>query len=339
MDRKEIIATYYSNARELVKQKNPKAARDYVLAILNEALKTYHSTESIVNKAKTAAFMERWIAVSRDLYEVGISNYVLECFGLYNPVRIGGDNKSKGGNSPKTEPKSPKKETPYYGGGDDEINIDGLIDDISDSQGWCADVFYKNRNAIAEVHCSSNSPSCGSGFVISKNGYLLTNHHVAFDEAAGQFYTNFYMKLYGQTKKHKLQLVYADEDYDVALCKFDASEVENLDEVTTIDDYSKLLPGADCLIVGNGHGNGLAPFSGIVRFTENYEGDLVYTAPSNPGDSGGPVFDRKGECIGINKSTTLTFGGEEANGYANATPMNKIKELLDQWTKKGSIQL
>ena len=66
---------------------------------------------------------------------------------------------------------------------------------------------------------------------------------------------------------------------------------------------------------------------------------MVYTAPSNPGDSGGPVFNRIGECIGINKSRTVAVNGTAAEAYANATPMDKIDELLKKWTDANYIEL
>ena len=85
MNKKERIATYFSNAQLLIMQNNPKAARSYVLALLNEALEAYQAATTILSKARTAVFMERWIAVSRDLYEKGITDYVLECFILSEP--------------------------------------------------------------------------------------------------------------------------------------------------------------------------------------------------------------------------------------------------------------
>ena len=91
--------------------------------------------------------------------------------------------------------------------------------------------------------------------------------------------------------------------------------------------------------IGNAFGMGLAPFTGMVRFTKNNNGNLVYTVPSSPGDSGGSVFDRFGECIGINKSKTVTVNGTAAETYANANPMDKIDELLKKWLSKNDIKL
>lgn len=71
MNVQDKIATYYSNARELIKQNNPKAARAYVLAILNYAVETYDHAKTILMKAKTQAFLDKWIAVSRELHTKG----------------------------------------------------------------------------------------------------------------------------------------------------------------------------------------------------------------------------------------------------------------------------
>ena len=132
---------------------------------------------------------------------------------------------------------------------------------------------------------------------------------------------------------------FSDKKTDVALCRFDTSEVQGFSSVKRIADYAQLKQGADCLVIGNAFGMGLAPFTGIVRFTKNNSGNLVYTAPSNPGDSGGPVFNRIGECIGINKSKTVAVNGTAADGYTNATPMDEIEQLLQKWTGNNGIEL
>ncbi len=337
MNNKDRIATYYSNARELVKQKHPRAARAYLLEVLNAALETYHAAKTILLKAKTAAFLERWIAVSRDLYDVGITDYVLECFGLRDKA-AGKQEAQPQPSAPQNNAEAPAKKEPSEQ--DDAIDIEGLVEEETSTQGWCADVFEANKTAVVEISVSSAGQLVsGTGFIISKNGYLLTNDHVVFDEGSGVYYPKVTMSFVGEKKKYKIEVLFSDKKHDVALCRFDPNEVQSFTSVKRIADYQTVKQGADCLVIGNAFGMGLAPFTGIIRFTKKDGGDMVYTAPSNPGDSGGPVFNRRGECIGINKSKTVKVNNTVADAYTNATPMDAIDALLKKWTANNNIEL
>ena len=337
---KDRIATYYSNARELIKQNNSKAARAYVLAILNCAVETYYHASTILMKAKTQAFLDKWIAVSRELYSKGITDYVLRCFGLptKQEASLPKVTKKPASGQIRPQPAQPVPAAPSLRDGD--IDISGLVDEAAQTQGWCAEVFDANRNAVVEIRViSSNREGSGTGFIISKNGYLLTNDHVVFDEDNGIYCSKAYMSFIGERKEYKIEVLFSDKKADVALCRFDANEVAPFTSVKTIEDYESVKQGADCLVIGNAFGQGLAPFTGIIRYTHDESGNLVYTAPSNPGDSGGPVFNRHGECIGINKSKTIEINGTAADAYANATPMDRIKGLLTKWAKHNNIEL
>ena len=349
---REQISTYYNTARELVKANNPKAARAYVLQILNAALETYRHAPTALSKAKTAAFLDRWIAVSRDLYARGITEYVLQCFGL--PCRssraasASGPAPSRGSSQRATSPKVAEKpaaplppSAPAASGA--EIDIEGLLDETSKTQGWCSDVFDANKGAIVAIAATApdRHGSAGTGFIISRNGFLLTNDHVVFDSQNGVYYPKVAMSFFGdRAQRYSLEVLFSDKKADLALCKFDPTQVKKaFSVVRRVKDYSTVKPGADCLVVGNAFDMGLAPFSGIIRFTKDPQGNLVYTAPSNSGDSGAPVFDRFGQCIGINKSQTTAVNGEEAHGYSNATPMDVIDVLLDKWATHNNLTL
>lgn len=338
---KDKITTYYSNARELVRQNNPKAARAYVLAILNYALDSYNNASTIYLKAKTQAFLDKWIAVSRDLYNNGITSFVLKCFALPEKQEV---EQSKSAEKPvRRQPVEPSAQVgvsiePILR--ESEIDIAGLVEESAKMQGWCAELFEKNKTAVVGISVSdSGREASGTGFIISKNGYILTNDHVVYDEETQGYFPKVRMSFADNKKSYKLNVLFSDKKSDIALCSFNPEDVGEFGVISCVSDYSQLLQGADCLIIGNAFGMGLAPFAGVVRFTKNDSGDLVYTAPSNPGDSGGPVLNRQGECIGINKSKTLAVNNVTADGYANATPMDKINELLNKWIGQNDIRL
>lgn len=335
---KDKIATYYSNARELVKQNNPKAARAYVLAILGYAVQTYKHASTILLKAKTQAFLDKWIAVSRELYDKGVTDFVLKCFNLPTKQeqqlpKLRSKTKQPAAHTSDSLPLNPTVDV-------GEIDISGLIEESAKTQGWCADVFEKNKTAVVEISVSgTEAAASGTGFIISNNGYLLTNDHVVYDECSQAYYSKAKMTFAGSKKSFKLTILFSDKKSDVALCSFDAEEVGEFSTVKLVSDYSQVLQGADCLVIGNAFGMGLAPFAGVVRFTKNENGNLVYTAPSNPGDSGGPVLNRNGECIGINKSKIMSVNNVTADGFVNATPMDEIEKLLKKWCGSNGITL
>ncbi|MGN1103986.1 MAG: serine protease [Candidatus Coproplasma sp.] len=337
MEIKDKIATYYSNARELVKQNNPKAARAYVLAILNYAVKTYETASTILLKARTKAFLDKWLAVSRELYDKGVTDYVLECFGLPTMLEQ---------QLPKVEKQPPapaaKKPVEYAKPvlAEGEIDIAGLIDESAKEQGWSAVIFEKAKSAVVEIVAENSAVrSTATGFIISSRGYLLTNDHVVFDEQTQGYYPKAKMTFIGGKKSYKINVLFSDKKADVALCSFNPEEVGDFAVIRRIPDYSKVLQGGDCLVIGNAFGKGLSPLTGTIRFTKSDEGDLVYTAPANSGDSGAPVLNRQGDCIGIHKSRTISVDNVAAEGFANATPMDRIDALIKKWCDSNGIIL
>lgn len=340
MNDKDKIATYYTNARELVKQNNPKAARAYVLAILNAAIVTHKNATSIMLRVKTEVFLDKWIAVACELYDKGITDYVLSCFGL--PTKQEKELPKVVFQPPKTTPiKEPTpKQTPQVPISDATIDIAGLIDETAKTQGWCAEVFERNKTAVVEIFVSSTSRAAsGTGFIISDKGYLITNDHVVFNEQTGSYYPKARMSFVGDKNSYKINVLFSDKKADVALCSFDPNEVKGYTVVKRIADYSQLKVGADCVVIGNAFGLGLSTISGEVRFCKTQEGDLVYSVLTSSGDSGAPVFNRQGECIGIHKSKTASVNGKEALGFSNATPMDIINQLLDKWVSANNIVL
>ena len=347
---KKQIVTLFSNARELARLDRPREARSNLLMILESAAESRRKAPTILKRAKLELFLDHWIAVSRDLYSNGVTDFVRESFGLPKaeetpraeipsaPFPISSLP------APEPEPIPAPTETegnapaPYEAEEGSDIDISGLIEEVKETQGLCAEVFEKNKSAVAEIYVTGNGKAAsGTGFVISEKGYLLTNDHVVFDVENGAYYPKISMKLGG--KRCRLDVLFSDKKTDIALCAFDPDEAAGSTCVKRFADYSLLQQGADCILIGNGFGMGLAPFSGEVRYTRDGDGNLVHTAPSNPGDSGAPVFNRKGECIGINKSKTVRVNEEAADGIANATPMDTVEALLAKWCRHNDIEL
>jgi len=306
MDFQTQIKILYRNSRDCVKAKDAIGAYVFVQELLKFAQDTYAKQSSTLEKANILVFVKEWTQTANTLRDVGITDDVLKCFGLLKTQSSG--NIDRGTEKTKSN-----------------VSIE--------SQGWAADVFEKNKMAVVSIWAIDKS---GTGFIISKNGYLLTNEHVIV-------YNNSYQ--YGgksigmsfadnQNKLYAITVMEADKKNDIALCRFDIKAVPNFAAVTRIKDYTRIQQGADVMVIGNALSMGLAPFTGNIRFTHSATcGDLVYTAPSNQGDSGGPVFIRNGECIGINKSRT------EGNNLTNATPMDRVNEILNKWEKKHNIAL
>lgn len=346
MSNKETIINYYSNAKELVKLKNPNAAKDYVRGLINVSASMLDSSKTFIERVNNENFIRQWAQVYFDLKDKGITDYVLKSFGLLKEA-----NKPTSSKNTNEIPYKPIKNSSSDGG----INMAGLIDDISSisnttteisddysNQGWVATVFNNNKNAVVEISIpmSDGSSIAGTGFIISKNGYILTNYHIVYDDEICDFHKNIKFALFGTNKLISLEPLHASKKDDIALCKFNALEIVNFSVIKLINDYSKVVQGADCVVIGNVFGLGLGPISGNVRFTKDKEvGDLVFSAPTNCGDSGAPVLNNRGECIGINKSRTNSINGTKAYNITNATPMDKIKAFLDKYCSLNGIVL
>lgn len=298
---KDYIATLYNNAKILVKLNRPKEARNYVLGILNYSLEYYKSLSSIEEKEKTKEFMRKWINVSKELYDTGITDYVLKCFSL-----------------------------------NDTENEDNNIIERSDSQGWCAELFEKYKRSIVKIKAyDEKMNSSGTGFIINNEGYVLTNNHIIYNRTNSSYYSGINMCFENDDKTYKLNLLFCDAENDIALCKFDINKCKDYSIIPIIKDYNSLKQGADCLVIGNPFNLGLAPFTGIIKYKEDRNGDLIYQAPSNLGDSGGPVLNRNGECIGINKSKMTKYNNMNVDGFALATTAKTIKTKLNKWIENN----
>ena len=168
----------------------------------------------------------------------------------------------------------------------------------------------------------------GSGVIISKDGYILTNNHVV--EGAKELTVTLADK-----GEFKAQIVGEDPKTDLAIVKIDAGE--NL-PAADIGDSDQIKVGDWVLAIGNPFGLGDTVTSGIVSAKGRVIGagpydDFIQTDASiNPGNSGGPLFNMKGEVIGIN--TAIISDGQ---GIGFAIPVNTAKPLIPQLEANGEV--
>ncbi|WP_322105931.1 DegQ family serine endoprotease [Paraburkholderia sp. J41] len=174
------------------------------------------------------------------------------------------------------------------------------------------------------------STSLGSGFIVSSDGYILTNAHVV-DGA------NVVTVKLTDKREFKAKVVGADKQSDVAVLKIDASNLPTV----KIGDPRASKVGQWVVAIGSPYGFDNTVTSGIISAKsrslpdENYTPFIQTDVPVNPGNSGGPLFNLQGEVIGINSMIYSQTGGFQ--GLSFAIPINEAIKVKDELVKTGHV--
>lgn len=174
--------------------------------------------------------------------------------------------------------------------------------------------------------------SSGSGFIISNDGYIVTNKHVIDQAKTISITTN-------DNKNYKAQIIGTDDKTDIALLK--VSEKNDWKPVV-FGDSDKIKVGEWILAVGNPFGFGNSVTKGIISAKSrdidsgNYDNFIQTDASINRGNSGGPMFNMQGELIGINTAIFSTTGNSMGIGFA--IPINLIKWVINELKTKGEVE-
>jgi serine protease Do len=173
---------------------------------------------------------------------------------------------------------------------------------------------------------SEQSSGVGSGFILSTDGYVMTNAHVVDD--ADTIYVTLTDK-----REFKARLVGVDERTDVAVVKINASNLPAI----TIGDSNKVRVGEWVLAIGSPFGLDNTVTAGIVsakgRDTGDYLPFIQTDVAVNPGNSGGPLINMAGEVIGINSQIYSRTGG--FMGISFAIPIDEAMRVADQLKTVG----
>ncbi|HDH04031.1 MAG TPA: trypsin-like serine protease, partial [Candidatus Campbellbacteria bacterium] len=176
----------------------------------------------------------------------------------------------------------------------------------------------------------------GSGFIVSKDGYIVTNKHVVADEDAE------YTVVTNKGKKYTAKVLAKDPSNDIAIIKIKG---ENFPTVE-LGDSSSLKIGQTAIAIGNALGEfhntvSVGVISGLSRSitaggsgfgSEHLAGVIQTDASINPGNSGGPLLDITGKAVGVN---TATVQGAQNIGFA--IPINEVASAFKSVEKKGRI--
>jgi S1-C subfamily serine protease len=181
---------------------------------------------------------------------------------------------------------------------------------------------------LSSFAASSRTGSAGSGFVVSKKGYLLTNAHVISEAGPHQ------VNLPNVESPILAEVVAKDEDRDIALLHFTPPAGINLTPLHVVGD--RQVPRGERVAVlgfplGDRVGAGLKLTTGVVSaLPEPGNGFMIFLdAKVNPGNSGGPLCDASGNVVGmISAKTTKAFEGFNVETYGMAIPGNELETFL-----------
>jgi S1-C subfamily serine protease len=177
----------------------------------------------------------------------------------------------------------------------------------------------------------------GSGFVIDKDGHIVTNYHVV--QGASEIEVSF-----SNQDTVKAKVVGTDPSTDLALLKVDV-DAKALTPLS-LADSDKVAVGDPVVAIGNPFGLERTVTAGIVsalqrevRAPNNYTIDHVIQtdAPINSGNSGGPLIDAQGRVIGVNSQIETANGGGGNVGIGFAVPSNTVKSVVAQLIEDGRV--
>jgi len=174
--------------------------------------------------------------------------------------------------------------------------------------------------------------SLGSGVILDKAGYILTNNHV-IDQA-----TKIQVQLNGDPTKYTAKVIGTDEDTDLAVIKIDAGKEL---PAAKLGNSEGVQVGDWVLAIGSPFGLNATVTAGIISAKDRggmgrqFQRFLQTDAAINPGNSGGPLVDMAGQVIGIN--TAILTGGRGYEGVGFAMPSTTAINVYDQIVKSGRV--
>ena len=193
------------------------------------------------------------------------------------------------------------------------------------------ELFRDFQNPNSPRQRPRNANALGSGFVISSDGYIVTNHHVI--NGADQITIEF-----NDGSFREAVIIGSDENIDIALLKVDA---ETMLEFVEFGDSDISRVGDWVMAMGNPLGQGFSVSVGIIsarnrELSGNYDDYIQTDAAINRGNSGGPLFNMDGEVVGVNTAILSPNGGSIGIGFSMAS--NVVEPVVKQLKEFGEVR-
>ena len=215
--------------------------------------------------------------------------------------------------------------------------VEGLTPGQVYAQNKKSVVAISNQGVTANIFGQiTETASSGSGFIISEDGYIVTNYHVIADAKTLTVITT-------DGKEYPASVVGYDDGNDFALIKIEATDLPTV----TLGSSDDLIVGDQVAAIGNPLGELTNSLSvGVISAkdrdvsTDSSIINMLQTdAAINPGNSGGPLFNMKGEVIGITtaKYSGTTSSGASIEGIGFAIPIDDVKEMITELIEDGYI--
>jgi serine protease Do len=206
----------------------------------------------------------------------------------------------------------------------------GLQMDMGEGGDPLSQFFHRFQNPGQEPRNVPPARGIGSGFIVSSDGYVLTNAHVVADAAVVT------VKLTDR-REFAAKVIGVDRKSDVALLKIPATGLP----AVHLGDPSRIKPGQWVVAIGSPFGYENSVTAGVISGTsrvlpdENYVPFIQTDAAVNPGNSGGPLFNLDGEVIGVNSQIYSRTGGYM--GMSFAIPIDIAMNVKDQLLRNGKV--
>jgi serine protease Do len=179
----------------------------------------------------------------------------------------------------------------------------------------------------------------GTGFIVDKNGYIITNHHVVADSQGGSV-DHIFVKMHGDSTEYRARVIGIDIETDIAVIKIDNPK-HPLSPVT-VGNSEAVQVGDWAVAIGSPFGLEATVTAGIISATgrevpgaQQFQRFIQTDAAINPGNSGGPLLNIRGEVIGVNTMIATQNGGSQGVGFA--LPINMVAKIYNDIIKDGRV--